>query len=69
MDMAPAIKIPNNAFENMGDGNFKERPDWMPKTTSYSNGAAFVDLDNDGDLDYVVNNMNDEAFILRNYYC
>ncbi len=66
MDMAPAIKIPNKAFENMGDGNFKERPDWMPKTTAYSNGAAFVDLNNDGALDYVINNMNDEAFILKN---
>jgi hypothetical protein len=67
IDMAPAVKIPNKAFENNGTGNFVERRDWLPQIPSYSYGAAFVDLDNDGDLDYVVNNLNDEAFILRNY--
>jgi hypothetical protein len=67
MSMAPAVKIPNNAFENMGDLRFIKRTDWLPQIPSYSYGAAFVDLDNDGDLDYVVNNLNDEAFILRNY--
>jgi len=67
MDMAPAVKIPNKAFKNTGDGNFVQRKDWLPQIPSYSYGAAFVDLDNDGDLDFVVNNLNDEAFILRNY--
>jgi enediyne biosynthesis protein E4 len=66
MDMAPVVKIPNLAFENKGDLHFIKRTDWLPKTPSFSYGASFVDLDNDGDLDYVVNNINDEAFILRN---
>lgn len=66
MDMAPAVKIPNVAFENKGEYSFIKRKDWLPDAPSYSYGASFVDLDNDGDLDYVVNNLNDEAFILRN---
>ena len=66
IDMAPAVKIPNVVYENMGDLRFKKRPDWMPQTPSYSYGASFADFDNDGDLDYVINNINDEAFILRN---
>ncbi len=66
INMAPKVKIPNIAFENLGDLHFVKRNDWLPATPSYSNGAAFVDLDNDGDLDYVMNNINDEAFILKN---
>jgi hypothetical protein len=66
MNMAPAIKIPNVAFENLGDFRFIKRTDWLPQIPSYSYGAAFADLDNDGDIDYVVNNINDEAFILKN---
>ena len=66
MDMAPAVKIPNVAFENKGDLLFVKRTNWLPQIPSYSYGASFVDLDNDGDLDYVVNNLNDDAFILRN---
>jgi hypothetical protein len=66
MDMAPAVKIPNLAFENKGDIGFIKKTDWLPPVPSYSYGAAFVDLDNDGDLDYVVNNLDDEAFIYKN---
>ncbi len=66
MNMAPVVKIPNIAFENTGDKGFTKRTDWLPQTPSFSYGASFVDLDNDGDLDYVVNNIDDEAFILRN---
>lgn len=65
IEMAPSIKIPNLAFKNTGK-TFTEVSDWLPKVPSYSYGAAFVDLDNDGDLDYVVNNLNDKAFVLRN---
>jgi hypothetical protein len=68
IDMAPEIKIPNEAYENTGDLHFEKRTkQWLPDVPSFSNGAAFADLDNDGDLDYVVNNINDKAFILRNY--
>ncbi len=64
--MMPAVSIPNIAFENKGDLRFTKKKDWLPDIPSYSYGASFADLDNDGDLDYVVNNINNEAFILKN---
>ena len=66
IDRAPAIKVNNFAFENTGLLHSEKRTDWLPDNPSYSYGATYVDLDNDGDLDYVTNNLNDEAFILRN---
>ena len=67
LDSIPQIKIPNYAYHNTGGPNFKDvSKDWGLDTPSFSNGAATVDLDNDGDLDYIVNNINDEAFIFRN---
>jgi hypothetical protein len=63
----PQIKIPNYAFQNRGDLHFENVTDsWGMSTPSFSNGAVYVDLDNDGDLDYVVNNINDEAFVYEN---
>jgi hypothetical protein len=63
----PAVKPPNNAFENIGDLIFTKRSsEWFDEIPSFSYGAAFADLDNDGDLDYVVNNLNAEALIYRN---
>ncbi|MEO7988887.1 MAG: CRTAC1 family protein, partial [Chryseolinea sp.] len=63
----PIVKVPNYAYENKGDYHFEDQTEaWGMKIPSFSNGAAFVDLDNDGDLDYVVNNINDEAFVYRN---
>jgi len=68
LNMAPEIKIPNDAFENTDDLRFVRRTkEWLPDVPTFSYGAAFADLDNDGDLDYVVNNVNDRSFILRNY--
>ncbi len=66
IELAPSVKIPNIAFENKGEMSFERKHDWLPETHSYSYGAGFADLDNDGDLDYVINNINDEAFILKN---
>ncbi|WP_375444177.1 FG-GAP-like repeat-containing protein [uncultured Fibrella sp.] len=69
LDQIPVVKIPNYAFRNLG-GNVPAFADvteeWGLKTPSFSNGAAYGDLDNDGDLDYVVNNINDSAFVYRN---
>ncbi|MEA3461030.1 MAG: VCBS repeat-containing protein [Bacteroidota bacterium] len=63
----PSVKAHNFAFENKGPYSFKDKSkEWFSKIPSYSYGAAFVDLDNDGDLDYVTNNLNDEAFVYKN---
>jgi len=57
----------NYIFRNNGDLTFTNKAqDWGFKTKSYSNGATYADLDNDGDLDLIVNNINDKAFIYRN---
>ncbi|MEO6357354.1 MAG: VCBS repeat-containing protein [Ferruginibacter sp.] len=63
----PQIKIPNYAFRNNGNLQFENTSEqWGLNDNSFSNGAVYVDLDNDGDLDYVVNNINDEAFLYEN---
>ena len=67
IDSIPIIKIPSYAFRNNGDLTFTDvTTKWGMNQTSFSNGAAFADLDNDGDLDYIVNNINDKAFVYEN---
>lgn len=57
----------NYAYRNNGDITFENASKkWGLEIPSFSNGVAYADLDNDGDLDLVVNNVNMEAFIYRN---
>jgi len=63
----PSEKLPNILFENNGDLNFADKAkDWGLADFSFSNGAAIADFDNDGDLDAVVNNMDEVAFLYKN---
>ena len=67
IDKMPSGKVPNLFFRNDGKLHFNDvSAGWVGQEPSLSSGAAYADLDNDGDLDIVVNNINQEAFLLRN---
>lgn len=60
--MLPQQKLKNYFFRNNGDYTFEDTSDqWSDMGATFSNGALYADLDNDGDLDVVVNNINDQA--------
>lgn len=69
-DKIPQVKVSNYAFRNRGSSGtpaFENVTNlWGMAEPSFSNGAAYADFDGDGDLDYVINNINDEAFVYRN---
>lgn len=67
LNLIPQYKLRDFVFRNKGDLTFEDKSgDWMTTLPTWSNGAATADLDNDGDLDYIVNNINDEAFVFQN---
>lgn len=67
IDPIPVNPIPNYAYHNQGNLKFENKAaNWGLGTPVHSNGAAYGDLDNDGDLDLVVNNLNVTADIFRN---
>jgi hypothetical protein len=72
LQVIPSVKLHNYAYRNLlsragGIPEFsKVSEKWGITEPSFSSSAAYGDLDNDGDLDYVVNNINDSAFVYRN---
>jgi hypothetical protein len=67
LDQIPEIKLHNFAFQNKGNLTFEDvSKAWGLNIPAFSNGAAYVDLDNDGAMDIVINSIDDEAIVYRN---
>ena len=67
INMLPSQKLDNYIFKNNGDLTFsKKTKEWGLEDPSFSNGAAYADFDNDGDLDIIVNNVNDYIGLYKN---
>lgn len=67
VEMTPSVPLSNYMFENQGNLKFSNRAsEWGLGEKVFSNGSAYGDLDRDGDLDLVVNNVKETAFVYRN---
>lgn len=67
IEAMPSTAVANTAFHNLGDFNFQNKSeDWGLAMPGFSNGTAYADLDNDGDLDLVTNNINAPSAVYEN---
>ena len=67
LKLIPTYKSRNYVFRNRGDWTFEnEAGKWLTMPPSWSNGAVYADFDRDGDLDWVVNNLEDKPFFYEN---